>query len=82
MPGQYYTLLQVPLLPGENETDTEKSLGLFMVREDEAIVWVGPTPPACDYFSFCPYLMVRHKNPLIPKGDWLFAACGDPLNHA
>lgn len=79
--GQYYKVLQVPLLPGENNTDVEKSLALFMIREDEAVVWVGPTPPACDYFSFTPFLWVRHKNPLIPKGDWLFASTGDPLNN-
>jgi hypothetical protein len=24
--------------------------------------------------------MVRHQNPLIAKGDWLFASVGDPLN--
>lgn len=80
--GQYYKVFNIPLLPGDPETAEEINLAFFMIKENEAIVWVGPTPPACDYFSFCPYLMVRHKDSLVPKGDWLFAACGDPLNNA
>lgn len=77
--GQYYKLLPVPLLPEEDVTN--KDLAVFMMRPDEAIIYVGPTPPACDYFSFTQMLVTRHKNPIIAKGDWLFASLGDPLNN-
>ncbi len=80
--GQPYKILQIPLLPSQNQTDDQKAFGIFMMRPDEAIVYVGPTPPKCDYFSFTPFVFVRHKNPILTKGDWLFAAVGDPLNNA
>lgn len=76
--GQFYKMLQVPLSSssGENQ-DT-----FFTLGSSEAIIYVGPTPPRCDYFSFTPFLWVRQMNSLIPKGDWIFAAAGDPLNNA
>ena len=80
--GQPYKLLRVPILPVVQEDPYEKDLGLFRLRPDEAIVYVGPTPPQADYFSFTPFISVRHKNPKVSKGDWLFAALGDPLNNA
>ena len=67
--GQPYKRLTVP---GENA-------GVFRLNPYEALVYVGRTPPPADYFSFTPYLFVRHYQ-TAPNRDWLFAAVGDPLN--
>jgi hypothetical protein len=56
-------------------------VGPFWLQPDEAIVYVGPTPPRVDYFSFTPFLWLRHY-PTPPVRDWLFASLGDPLNNA
>ncbi|HZE16777.1 MAG TPA: hypothetical protein VE197_14325, partial [Mycobacterium sp.] len=42
---------------------------------------MGLTPPRADYFSFVPFLWVRHYS-TPPVSDWLFASLGDPLNNA
>ena len=67
--GQPYKRLTVP---GERA-------GVFRLAPYEAVVYVGRTPPPADYFSFTPYLFVRHYR-TVPTRDWLFAAVGDPLN--
>ena len=77
--GQPYKILRVPC-PRAEQHDIDKDFGLFHLRADEAVVYLGPTPPRCDYFSFTPYVWVRHADSLAPKGDWVFAATGDPLN--
>jgi hypothetical protein len=74
--GQPYKKLKIPVLPS-----VRMGLGIFQLRPYEAIVYLGPTPPMGDYFSFTPFLWVRHVGQVIPKGDWVFAALGDPLNH-
>lgn len=56
-------------------------VGPFWLRPDQAIVYLGPTPPRADYFSFVPFLWLRHYS-TPPVRDWLFASLGDPLNNA
>ena len=56
-------------------------VGPFWLRPDQAIVYLGPTPPRADYFSFMPFLWLRHYS-TPPIRDWLFASLGDPLNNA
>ncbi len=55
----------------------------FMLAPDEAVVYVGRTPPLCDYFSFVPMLWSR-QDPTAARltGDFLFASVSDPLNNA
>lgn len=77
--GQPYKILRVPC-PRAEQHDIDKDFGLFHLRADEAVIYLGRTPPRCDYFSFTPYVWVRHEDSLAPKGDWVFAATGDPLN--
>ena len=56
-------------------------IGPFWLQPDQAIVYLGPTPPRADYFSFVPFLWLRHYT-TPPVRDWLFASLGDPLNNA
>ena len=56
---------------------------VFRLNPDEAVVYVGKTPPLGDYFSFCAFLWTRlYPDSVLPTGDWLFASVGDPLNNA
>lgn len=80
--GQFYKILRVPIFPVVEEDPSEAASGVFRLRPSEAIVYVGPTPPQCDYFSFCIFLWQRQKDRIIRKGDWIFAAVNDPLNNA
>lgn len=58
-----------------------RQLSVFRLAPYEAVVYLGPTPPAADYFSFTPFLYIRHYLTR-PVRDWLFASLGDPLNNA
>lgn len=55
--------------------------GPFWLQPDEAVVYLGPTPPRADYFSFTPFLWLRNYS-TPPVRDWLLASLGDPLNNA
>lgn len=81
--GQFYKRFAVPTHPAsEYRTDAEIATGQFRMNPDEALIYIGATPPPCDYFSFCPFLFVRHYPDSYEKGNWLFASIGDPLNAA
>jgi hypothetical protein len=80
---QPYKRLQVPMYPWlPHEDPTNYVQDMFRLRPDEAVVYLGPTPPRCDYFSFTIFLFLRHTNSIVPKGDWVFASVRDPLNNA
>jgi hypothetical protein len=79
--GQPYKRLQVLPFPNMTEDEDQKAMGIFRLQPYEAVVYVGPTPPEGDYFSFTPFLWHRFAGKKIPKGDWIFAALGDPLNN-
>jgi hypothetical protein len=80
--GQPYKVLMVPIASFDEENPSDRGLTVFRLKQHEAVVYVGPTPPQCDYFSFTVFLWVRHKDSLVLKGDWLVAAVNDPLNNA
>lgn len=83
--GQPYKVLMIPPHPIDRDLPVdpgELAFSVFRIRPDEAIVYVGPTPPLSDYFSFTPYLWVRREGKIVPKGDLIFAAVNDPLNNA
>jgi hypothetical protein len=80
---QPYKRLEVPMYPwGPADNPVDHALDMFRLRPDEAVVYLGPTPPPCDYFSFTVFLFLRNTNSVVPKGDWLFASVRDPLNNA
>jgi hypothetical protein len=80
--GQPYKRLQIPLIGKEIGDKEAHNVGIFKLQPQEAIVYVGPTPPLADYFSYALFLWVRHADSVIPKGDWSFPTVGDPLNNA
>ena len=80
---QPYKRLEVPMHPwGPPDNPVDHALDMFRLRPDEAVLYLGPTPPPCDYFSFTLFLFVRNTNSVVPRGDWLFASIRDPLNNA
>ena len=80
---QPYKRLEVPMHPwGPPDNPADHALDMFRLRPDEAVLYLGPTPPPCDYFSFTLFLFVRNTNSIVPRGDWLFASIRDPLNNA
>ena len=52
---------------------------IFQLREDEAIVIIGVTPPPAKYFSYVPYLASRMYS---KERRTLLASLGDALNNA
>lgn len=74
--GQPYKAVRLPSAAASEET-----ANLFKLESCEAVVYVGLTPPKADYFSFAPYMNERMVNPIVAKGDWVFAALGDPINN-
>jgi len=77
--GQYYKRFVLPSHPDKDGPLDDA----FRLAVDEAVVYVGKTPPLGDYFSFCPFVWSRqYPEKCVPTGDWLFASVGDPLNNA
>jgi hypothetical protein len=76
--GVPYKRLQIPAYEPSDKNETS---GIFRLQPYEAIVYVGLTPPQGDYFSFTPFLWSRSAGKISKKGDWIFAAVGDPLNN-
>jgi len=64
-----YLVCLLPPSPGEQVPSYKFKIGEFLgfkglavlcrMRPDEALVFVGRTPPECDYYSYCGYLMER-----------------------
>lgn len=75
--GAPYLTAVVPHLPG----DPTLVPYAFQLRADEAVVFIGVTPPAVAYFSYQPYLLNKHYAQPVPadlltkpiQGCW-----GDP----
>lgn len=85
-----YGLWYLPPAPGETidssvipegaqlPPDAEGRYAAWQLREDEALVFVGKTPPPVRYFSFTPYLFTRADG----SGEHVpvFASLTDALN--
>jgi hypothetical protein len=89
-PSTPYMVYKLPLAPGQtvpnNMTEgviNPERKGLwndFRLRADEAVVFVGSTPPEVDYFSYRSYLGMRYF-PAEGKARRIFASLGDTINH-
>lgn len=94
-PTSPYGIPLIPLGPGEPDPDpldirdiprgTRDLYGGYRLAPDEAVLWIGMTPPECPYFSFTAYVFSRIfpealGNP--PYGDraTVFASLGDSQN--
>ncbi len=88
-PATQYLVYLVPPAPGHKVTgiiaDIIKLLGVkaevtpfFSLRPDEAVVFVGRTPPECRYFSFEVNLMERTYG---NETRWIFANLVDTINN-
>lgn len=88
-PATQYLVYLVPPPSGQEVsgfiTELMKALGVtanvtpfWSLRPDEAVVFVGRTPPECRYFSFDQFLMDRTYG---NETRWVFAPLGDTVNN-
>jgi hypothetical protein len=88
-PTNPYLTLYLPKAPGQttNNTMTDAPInpahkGLwadYRLRPDEAVVFIGTTPPECDYFSYTAYIGMRF-DPATKKPYRIFGSLGDSIN--
>jgi hypothetical protein len=88
-PTNPYLTFYLPRAPGQttNNTITDAPInpahkGLWVdyrLRPDEAIVYIGTTPPECDYFSYIAYIGLR-VDPVTKKSFRIFGSLGDSIN--
>jgi hypothetical protein len=88
-PATQYLVYLVPPASGHHVTGiiakimnilgvTKDITPFFSLRPDEAVVFVGRTPPECRYFSFDHYLMERTYG---NETRWIFANLADTVNN-
>ena len=76
--GGTYNAAMVPKLPGQADNSSDL---MFRIRQNEAVVLVGETPPPCDFFSYVCFLYYRYEQGWGPFDlRKIFSAFGDPLN--
>jgi hypothetical protein len=86
-PTKPYLVCLVPPAPGEQVPSYKFKVGeflglkgvtiLFRMRPDEALLFVGRTPPECKYYSYCGYLMEKFYG---NERRTVFADLTDALN--
>ena len=87
-PTKPYLVCLVPPSPGEEVPSYKFKVGEFLglkgvtilsrMRPDEALVFVGRTPPECKYYSYSGYLMEKFYG---TERRVVFADIADALNH-
>jgi len=77
--GNPYVLIQIP--PHPEQAFANKLPFTYRLDENEAIVIVGKTPPACEFFSYRSYLLNRVCYETMSRNK-IFASLGDTLNIA
>lgn len=90
-PSAPYMAFKVPKAPGQTTNNTisdaplqPENKGLWLdyhLRPDEAMVYIGITPPECDYFSYCGYIAMRYFADA-GTDHRVYASLGDALNEA
>jgi len=82
-PTSPYSAYYLPRAPGQTApNDGEDSQGLanaYRLRSDEAVVWLGETPPKAAYFGFTDYLMSRDDGS--GKRVPVFASLAETVNN-
>jgi len=78
--GANYMVTLVP--PSSRSPTLNVAPVVLQMDQDEALVWVGYTPPSARYFSYQPYLMNRYLGDATPPTiKKLFARLGDSINN-
>ena len=88
-PSTKYLTYFVPPAPGHKVPELFSKIAVALgrsedispfwnIRPDEAIVFVGKTPPECRYFSFDHYILSRTYG---TEARWLFANLADTVNN-
>ncbi|WP_344657528.1 hypothetical protein [Catenulispora subtropica] len=73
-PQSPYIISSLPEVPGQApNTNTPRT---WRIRQDEAVVLIGTTPPPVEYFSF-DLTMLKGS---LPVGPVLWTSVGDPVN--
>jgi hypothetical protein len=85
-----YMVYKIPESPGQTAPNTitdaplrpenEGLWGDYRLRRDEAVVYIGPTPPECSYFSYRSYLAGRYFAE-DGRARRVFASLGDTINN-
>jgi hypothetical protein len=82
-PSSPYSRVRLPPAPGQTvpnpNADPDGTATSWRLRQDEAVVVVGNTPPSARYYGFTPYLSDRY-DPTIDARRPLFASLGDTWN--
>ena len=83
--GAPYLAYKLPPAPGQKtpnmKVDTVSGLAFaYPLRQDEAIVQVGRTPPESGFFSYQSYLTLRY-DPYLKRYLALFNSIGDTINN-
>ncbi len=83
-PDNRYLTWEVPRAPGQEVAnpgeDANQLAGVFRMREDEAFIAIGRTPPKARYFSYRTYLHDAYV-PQTGERETKFGSFGDSLNH-
>ena len=75
-----YIVPFLPKAPGEVIPDEVEWIGQYQLRPDEAVVFVGKTPPEMTYFSYRSYLLKRYYEEDAGY-RMIFASLGDSQNN-
>jgi len=81
-PSSPYSAYYLPRAPQQTApNDNEDADGLsnsYRLAPDEAVIWIGETPPEAAYFGFTDYLMSRDEGS--DARSSIFASLGETLN--
>ena len=76
-----YLCILAPQPPDAEHAISFTQIG-FSLREDEGLVIIGRTPPACDYYSYRSYMMTRCLSSVNPfQRVKIYTQLGDPINN-
>jgi hypothetical protein len=82
-PSTPYKAFILPRAPGQMSLDPFSDSANFSIayrlRPDEAIIFIGRTPPSCKYFSYQSFLLTRYY-PQLNVFKKIFANLGDTIN--
>ncbi|MDC0741743.1 hypothetical protein [Polyangium mundeleinium] len=83
-PSSPYAAYYLPRAPGQTTPNPEEDAGglanTYRLRADEAVVWLGETPPSVAYFGFTDYLMARDDGTGTNTRTPVFASLAETLN--